>query len=140
MLCVHLYKVMQIAWLSTAAYNLSTATTVPPALLGSRWQLLLMIGMFKVILTSQAWYLLCFYSLFGEAKVGNFVAALLYFMVVWRDTEMQGAEGYTWRNEFGSSCLWEGVTGIAVRIGNGLHAAQVQLCLQKWIRLLMDGC
>lgn len=82
MLCVHLYKVMQIAWLSTAAYDLSAAAVVLPALLGSHWPLLLMIGMFKVILASQAWYLLCFYSLSGEAKVVNFVAALLYFVVV----------------------------------------------------------
>lgn len=47
---------------------------VLPALLGACPQLLLMIGMFKVILASQAWHLLCFYSFFSEAKVGNSVA------------------------------------------------------------------
>lgn len=120
MLCVHLYKVMQIAWLSTAAYNLSTATTVPPALLGSRWQLLLMIGMFKVILTSQAWYLLCFYSLFGEAKVVNFVAALLYFMVVWRDTEMQGAI----REEMSLGLLVSGKVWLALLLGLAMGCMQ----------------
>lgn len=74
MLRVQLYKGMQIAWSSAAAHNLSMAGVVLPALLGACRQLLLMIGTFKAILASPTWHLLCFYSLFGEAKVVNSVA------------------------------------------------------------------
>lgn len=75
MLCVQLYKGMQNAWPSAAARNLCVAGVVLPALLPECRQLLLTIGTFKVILASQAWHLLCFYSLFGEAKAVNSVAA-----------------------------------------------------------------